>query len=298
MSDLTPLFQSVFAACASNVAPMVGIELAPGEITSESRAEPPEGELGVLPLHVETGSNSKLTLTLSTPLQELATLGRRMLSEDDPDKEGQELNADVLDAIGEVLNLMSGGIDQGLREHLEVGGSPGAWWRTDDPGEESFESGEFILGQTTLAASEGTPVVLYLRVPTALLELSEGGGLRKDRLGRFGLVGLPDDVRSQIEGALTESGAEAVVLERDDPYFLKRCAGAAMVIVGEESGLDVCRRIRIANETWSLPTIVCLSEPTRERVLEALDQGASHVLRVPFDEGLELVKVITSLRVA
>jgi hypothetical protein len=117
---------------------MVGCELTPGEISSETRASPPEGELAVLPIHIETGAG-QLTLTVSSPVKEIATLGRRMLGEDDPDNKEQELNTDVFDAIGEILNLMSGGVDQALRSELSVGGSPGTWWRTDEPGEQSFE---------------------------------------------------------------------------------------------------------------------------------------------------------------
>jgi hypothetical protein len=276
---------------------MVGCELTPGEISSETRASPPEGELAVLPIHIETGAG-QLTVTVSSPVKEIATLGRRMLGEDNPDNKEQELNTDVFDAIGEILNLMSGGVDQALRSELSVGGSPGTWWRTDEPGEQSFEDGEFMLVETTLAAPEGTPVRLYLRMPLQLLEQTVGDGLQKNKLGRFGLVALPDELKGSIESALKEAGGETFELELEDPYFLTRCSKATALIVGQEPGFDVCRRVRLANETWSIPTILCLTEPTRQNVLDALDQGASHVLSVPFGQAVELLKVISAVRTA
>ncbi len=68
-----------------------------------------------------------------------------------------------------------------------------------------------------------------------------------------------------------------------------------MLIVGEKGGLEVCKQLRTANETWSIPTISCLSEPTHESVLAALDHGASHVLRVPFEDSIVLLKVIAGV---
>ena len=50
MSDTTSLLQAIFGACASNLAPMVGVDLAPGDISAETCAEPPTGDLAVLPL--------------------------------------------------------------------------------------------------------------------------------------------------------------------------------------------------------------------------------------------------------
>ncbi len=40
-----------------------------------------------------------------------------------------------------------------------------------------------------------------------------------------------------------------------------------------------------------MPTVLCLKEPTRASVLQALDCGASHVLVVPCNE-IDLLKVL------
>ena len=269
MSDPTELLKSVFDACASNIGPMVGIELSASEFESP--------------------------VTLCSPLHELATLGRRMAGEDDPDQKVEELSAEHLDAIGEVLNLMSGGVDQALREHLDANGHPGTWWRTDDPGEESFEAGEFLLGQATLAGSEGTPVHLYLRVSMQLFEGAARATPKDDRIRRLGLIGLPEDVKGAIESALADAGVESFLIEREDPHFTQSCARATMLIVGEQGGLEVCKELRTSNETWPIPTVSCLSEPTSEGVLAALDHGASHVLRVPFEDAIALLKVISGV---
>ena len=274
---------------------MVGIELVASEISSELSAEPPSGELAVLPVLIDMGKLPPATVTLCSPLKELATLGRRIAGEDDPDKEEQELTADLLDAIGEVLNLMSGGIDQSFREQLDLKASPGKWWRTDDPGDESLEAGEFLLAQATLAAPDATPVHLFLRVPVHLLEPTERASSQKDELRRFGLVCLPEDGKGAIESVLADAEIETFTIEPEDPHFKQRCALATMLIIGEQRGLEVCRQVRIESETWLVPTLLCLSEPTRETVLEGLDHGASFVLRVPFEEPIELLKVISAL---
>ncbi len=272
---------------------MVGVDLAPGDISAETCAEPPTGDLAVLPLAVETGEK-RLTLTLAAPLAGMAMLARRMLGENDPDDKEAEIGDEVLDAIGEVLNLMGGAVDQALRGLCEVGASPGNWWRTDAPGDYRFEEGEFLLGTATLSAPDNPPVPVHLRIPIEFLELAGGDGFAGQSPGRFGLLELPKDVRGRIESALAEASAETITIEREDPYLLQRCAKLSMVIVGPDSGLEFCTRLRMANETWAIPTLLCLPEPTRADVLEALDRGASHVLAVPLADDADLLRVIAS----
>ncbi len=293
MSDTTALLQAIFGACASNLASTVGVSLAPGDISAETCAEPPTGDLAVLPLAVEAGGK-KLTLTLSVPLTGMAMLARRMLGENDPDDKDAEIGDEVLDAIGEVLSLMGGAVDQALRGLCEVGASPGSWWRTDAPDEDQFEEGEFLLGTATLSAPDSPPVPVHLRIPIEFLDLAGGDGCAGSTLGPVGLLELPEDLRGRIESALAAAEAETLTIEREDPYLLQRCARLSMVIVGSDPGLEFCSRLRVANETWAIPTLLCLQEPTRAEVLEALDRGASHVLAVPLADDADLLQIIAS----
>ena len=293
MSDTTAFLQAIFGACASHLAPTVGVDLAPGDISAETCAEPPTGDLAVLPLAVEAGGKT-LTLTLSAPLTGMAMLARRMLGENDTDDKETEIGDEVLDAIGEVLGLMGGAVDQSLQGLCEVGASPGSWWRSDAPGDDQFEEGQFLLGTATLSAPDNPPVPVHLRIPIELLDLAGGDGFAGSTPGPFGLLELPEDLRGKVESALAEAGAEVLTIEREDPSLLERCAKLSMVIVGSDPDLEFCTRLRTANETWAIPTLLCLPEPTRADVLEALDRGASHVLALPIADDGDLLKVIVS----
>jgi CheY-like chemotaxis protein len=295
VSDPNPFFRTAFEECSSNTSPLVGVELTVSEVSLQTTSEIPEGDLAVLPVVVEAGS--PLTLTLSLPLQEIAPLGRRMLGAEDPDKKKEELTPEVLDAIGELLNLMSGGIDKALRTHLrpDVGGRPDRWWRTDEPDDEKFEEGEFLIGQTTLSQPEGTPVHLCLRVPATLFEDAEREDADPKSLGRVLLLGLGEETGELFQKTLTDAGVEFDGIDPEDPNLLELVSNAGLVVLNEESGLELCRRFRTSNKTWQVPTVVCVKEPSRERVLEALDCGASHVLRVPC-EGIDLLRVLQCAR--
>jgi chemotaxis protein CheY-P-specific phosphatase CheC len=61
----------------------------------------------VVPLTVAVDDEPIATMTLSSPLSEIVTLGRLMLGEDS--KKEDELDADDLDAISEILNLIQEG---------------------------------------------------------------------------------------------------------------------------------------------------------------------------------------------
>ena len=216
-----------------------------------------------------------------------------MVGDDDPDNKERELSSSDLDAIGEVLNLMSGGIDAAIRAHTrpDLGGRPGRWWRTDEPGEESFSEGEFLVGETTLSAPDGTPVNLLLRIPLALLDLGGSEGNAQSSRRRVLLLGLEGEIQEALRQILTKAQGEVETIEPDDPRLLEQCSAASCVLIGEASGLEVCRRLRVSNETWQVPTVLCLKEPTRASVLQALDCGASHVLLVPCSE-IDLLKVL------
>ena len=51
-----------------------------------------------------------------------------------------------------------------------------------------------------------------------------------------------------------------------------------------DDALELCRLLRLADATWQSKMILCMSEPTRSRIVRAIESGASHVLRVPADE--------------
>ncbi len=293
VSDPNPLLQAAFEGCASQVGPMIQAELSIGAVCVQTSSELPGGDIAVIPILVESGTDSTMVATLSAPLCELATLGRRMVGDDDPDNKERALSSGDLDAIGEVLNLMSGGIDAAIRAHVrpDLGGKPGQWWRTDDPREQTFSEGEFLVGETTLSAPEGTPVNLLLRIPLALLDLGGSEGNAQRSLGRVLLLGLEGEIQAVLRQTLTEAQGEVETIEPDDPRLLEQCSAASCVLIGEASGLEVCRRIRASNETWQVPTVLCLKEPTRASVLQALDCGASHVLVVPCNE-IDLLKVL------
>ena len=297
VSDPNPLLQAALEGCASQVGPMIQAELSIEAVSVQTTSELPEGALAVLPILVAPGTDSTVVATLSAPLRELATLGRRMVGDDDPDNKERELSSDDLDAIGEILNLMSGGIDAAIRAHVrpDLGGKPGRWWRTDDPGEESFSEGECLVGETTLSAPEGTPVNLLLRIPLALLDLAGSQGNAESSVGRVLLLGLESEIQEVLRQTLTEAQGEVETVEPDDPTLLEQCSAANCVLIGEASGVELCRRLRVSNETWHVPTVLCLKEPTRESVLQALDCGASHVLLVPCSE-IDLLRVLRAVR--
>jgi hypothetical protein len=284
----------MFEGCASNVSPMVGIELTCGEVSVETTSEIPEGDLAVLPVLVEGGSESTLKLTLSAPLQEIVVLGQKLRGEEASESKPEEISEEVLDAIGEVLNLMSGGVDQALRSELgALSGRSLTGWRTNEPGDESFEEGEFLLGRTVLSAPGGDSVHLHLRIPANLFEFAETAS--KKCVGNVLLLGLDDESQGLLSKALAEAQIEAKVLDPSDPTFANECVPGSSVIFGEKAGLDFCRSFRSAAETWRIPAVLCMQKPTRDQVIEALDNGASHVLLVPCT-GVDLLKILKSVQ--
>jgi chemotaxis protein CheY-P-specific phosphatase CheC len=224
-------------------------------------------------------------LTLSSPIAELATLARRMLGEEDPDKEA-ELNEDVLDAVGEILNLMSAGVDQAFRDQVNnaLRSRPMQWWRSDEPGDNVFEEGEFLLGRAEIAIPDAGTVQLAFRIPPALLDRGEGAEATHEA-GSVVLVGLAADLCEKLQSILEsarftvashENGAAELdeLLPKADAIFLAEAEGS----------IEYCRNLRLSNDTWTVPLVLCSPEPTRELVVAAFENGVNHVLCLPADE--------------
>jgi CheY-like chemotaxis protein len=81
--------------------------------------------------------------------------------------------------------------------------------------------------------------------------------------------------------------------EPEGPETRELLARARAVLISDslDGAHDLLRRLRLADATWTLPSLLCASEPTRESVLQALAEGASHVLRLPIDPA-ELERVL------
>lgn len=286
MSDASAIAEAIFRGCAANVGPLIGLELEPGPVSTEETEEPPEGELAVLPLGCEVDGEVLATLSLSSPLSEIVTLARRMLEDDEPDKE-RDLTSDDLDAIGEVLNLMSGATDQVIRDQVNTNlrARPLPWWRTPEPGENSFEVGPHILARGSLSVPGGSTVQLVLRLPAQFL--AQGADVQVNlSAGRVALVGLAEELRTSLQGVLESARMKVSCVERDSEEFTETCQNAATILISadDDEGFELCRNLRCANETWRTTMILCMGEPTQNSVVRALESGASHVLLVPTDE--------------
>ncbi|MFQ5473901.1 MAG: hypothetical protein ACE5FA_13605, partial [Dehalococcoidia bacterium] len=109
MRDINSVAQALFEGCGTNVGPLLGTDLESGPVSVEASSDPPEGDLAVLSIVCEVEDEPLAMLSLASPLAEIATLARRMLNDQEPDKE-RELSDDDVDAVGEVLNLMSGAV--------------------------------------------------------------------------------------------------------------------------------------------------------------------------------------------
>ncbi len=290
MSDPDSVAKAIFEGCGANLGPLIGTELESGPVEVEKLSDPPSGDLAVLPIACEVEDESLPMLHLACPLAEIATLARRMLNDEEPDKE-RALSTEDLDAVGEVFNLMSGALDQVIREQVNATLHPRAlpWWRTSEPGENRFAEGEFLLATGSLNVSGGSRVKLLLRFPPQLLEQPAQGGENEDRKQVL-LLGLAEELAQSLRSALesaqmqveaTDPGSDQVEAsyERAETIFLS----------GEgDEALELCRRLRLDDKTWRKTTILCMQEPTRSRVVRAIECGASHVLRVPADEKMVL----------
>jgi CheY-like chemotaxis protein len=261
------------------------VELEVGEISAESSASIPEGELAVLPLSARMDEDDYGIATLSVPIAELATLGRRMAGEDQPDKE-RELSAEDLEACGKLLNLMGGAIDESFREGFggDLRMEPLAWWRTSDPGEETFAEGEHMLGTTTVDVPDGTPVRLTLRFPEQLFKQASGAGVAV--AGPVLLVGLADELSAELEPILKAAKISVEIVDPETEGSAQKYDDASVIMLSDDrdDGLELLRSLRCSNSTWKTPLIYCLSQPTHDSVVGVMEHGASHLLKVPISE--------------
>ncbi len=287
MTDPNSVAKAIFEGCAINPGPGIGAEIESGPVQVETVSEPPEGELAVLPISCEIDEESLSVLQLASPLAEITTLARRMQNGEESEKEEGELSPEDLDAVGEVFNLMSGAFDQVMREHVNASLRSRAlpWWRTSEPGENEFTEGEFLLAFGSLQVAGGSSMKLFLRLPAQRLtqgDQTEASQSLKQSL----LLGLTEELQQSLRTHLepaqmrveaTNPGAEDVdeFYERADTIFLSDDG---------DDVLELCRLLRLADATWQSILILCMAEPTRSRVVRAIECGTSHVLRVPTDE--------------
>lgn len=297
MSDAKSVAEAIFAGCCANVGPLIGMELEPGEVSVETLSEPPEGELAVLPLSCEVDGEVRLQLSLASPLAEIVTLGRRMLEDEDPDTE-RELSSDDIDAVGEVLNLMSGAVDQVIRDQINsvLRSRPLPWWRTTEPGDNEFEAGEFHLGRGSMSVPGGTTVQLILRLPPSLFDQGAEAGSSASS-GNVLLIDVSPEVAQGLTPILELARLTVQMMAADDADLARAAEDADTILLwaAAEGHGALCRGIRRSNKTWRTATILCMENPTRGQVVRAIESGASHVLRIPADE-TTLLRVLALAR--
>jgi hypothetical protein len=297
VSDALKTFaESALKGCAANVGPLIGLDLELGEVQLDAGEALPEGNLAVLTLVVEIGERRLCELLLATPLGEIATLARRLLDQEEPDK-AREIGPEELDAIGEVLNLMSGGVDQATREVAPAGvhARPLPWWRTEQPGSNKLPEGPLKLARAEIRIPSAGSVALWLHAPEALLDPAPAAKEVRGQ-GRVVFLGMEPAMRETLEKVLVDARVAVAAHEPDEPEIDDALLQAeAIWISGDRNGsLELCRRIRTSNATWEIPQILCMTQPTKESVLLAMACGASHVLAVP----AESVDVLRVLRLA
>jgi CheY-like chemotaxis protein len=297
LSDALKAFaESALKGGVANVGPLIGLDLELGEVELDAAEALPEGNFAVLPLVVEIGERKICDLLLATPLDEIATLARRMLDQEEPDK-AREIGTEELDAIGEVLNLMSGGVDQAARQVAPPGvhARPLSWWRTNHPSGNKLPEGPLKLARGEIRIPSAGTVALWLHTPEELLEPMPAGKEAR-RQGRVVFLAMEPAMREALEKVLTDARVAIETHEPDEPHLDEALRQAEAVwLSGDRNGaLDLCRRIRTDNATWEIPQIVCMTQPTRESVLIAMACGASHVLAIP----AESVDVLRVLRLA
>ena len=296
MPDVSPAIQATLKSCAANVGPLIGVELEIGEITTETSDATPEGELAVLPLSLRIDDDQLAALTLSVPIHALATLGRRMAGDEEPDKE-RELSAADLGACGEVLTVMGSAIAESFRE--ELGGlelEAGAWWSTSDPGDAAFPDGSHVCGTTTVDVPGGTAVELTLRLPPSILEQTQGAQSAASRAEVL-LAGLGIELVETLQPILEAAGLNVALADPDDEEAAASYERTDVIVLSDarDDALALLTSLRKADSTWRTPLILCMSEPTRERVIRTMESGASHVVKLPTGKA-ELLRALETVR--
>ncbi len=286
MTDPDSVAKAIFEGCGANLGPLIGAELESGPVQVETVSEPPEGDLAVLPISCEIDDESLPLLQLASPLAEITMLARRMNNDEDPSKE-DDLSPEDLEAVGQVFNLMSSAFDQVMREQVNATLRSQAlpWWRTSEPGENEFGEGEFLLASGSLQIGGGSNVKLFLCLPAQLLaEIAQTQSSKGPT--RALLLGLAEELQQSLRPILESAGLQVEVTDpgaEDVDEFYDRADTLILSDKGDDA-IELCRLLRLADATWQSNMILCMSEPTRSRVLRAIESGASHVLRVPADE--------------
>ncbi len=286
MTDPDSVAKAIFEGCGANLGPLIGAELESGPVQVETVSEPPEGDLAVLPISCETDDESLPLLQLASPLAEITNLARRMNIDEDPSRK-DDLSPEDLEAVGEVFNLMSGAFDRVMRERVNASLRSRAlpWWRTSEPGKNEFGEGEYLLASGSLQIAGGPSVKLFLRFPAQLLaesaQTQSSQGLKQALL-----LGLTEELQQSLRPILESAGLQVEVTHpgaEDVDEFYDRADTLFLSDEGDDA-LELCRLLRLADATWQCKMILCMSEPTRSRVVRAIESGASHVLHVPADE--------------
>jgi CheY-like chemotaxis protein len=201
-----------------------------------------------------------------------------MIGAPDPDKV-RELGKEELNAVGELLNLMSGAVDTAAREELgpRAHVRPLRWWRSDEPGENRFPEGEATIASAEIQIPGSAKVSIWLRLPR---EFTSPTAQSAPTARRATVLLI------SIEAALRADEALREVMHQAD----------VIVIPGDSAEeLELCRQIRLGNETWQIPVLACLQEPSHSSVVACMEAGASHVLAVPADD-VQLLRVLQQAR--
>ena len=302
MPDLPSIVQAALKSCAANVGPLIGVELEIGEFETETSETIPEGELAVLPLSLRSDDDQPAAddpvvgLTLSVPIHELVTLGRRMAGDEEPDKE-REISGEDLGACAEVLTVMGSAIAESFREQLRgLELEAGAWWSTSEPQEAAFPDGTHLCGKTTVDVPGGTAVELTLRVPDSVLEQTLGVQAAADR-GEVLLVGVATELVQTLQPILDAAELNVALADPDAEEVTQSYETADLLLLSDDrdDALALLGSLRKADSTWRKPSILCMREPTRDSVVRAMENGASYVLKLPTSTA-ELQSALATLR--
>ncbi len=192
--------------------------------------------------------------------------------------------------------MMGSAIAESLRE--ELGGLEliaGAWWSTEDPGDAAFPGGPHVCAKTTVDVPGGTAVELTLRLPPCILEQAQGAQpkAREEAL----LAGLGTELVQTLQPILEAAGLNVALVDPDAKEAAAGYERADLVVLSDErdDALRLICSLRKADSTWRTPSILCMSEPTRDSVIRAIEYGARHVLKLPTSKA-DLLRVLETVR--
>jgi CheY-like chemotaxis protein len=99
-------------------------------------------------------------------------------------------------------------------------------------------------------------------------------------------VGLADEVSAELEPILEAAKISIEIVDPEAEEAAEKYDDASVILLSgdRDDGLELLRSLRCSNSTWKTPLIYCLSQPTHESVVGAMEHGASHLLKVPISE--------------